>query len=243
MDGRERIKNQLESWGFRMESESPIVLVSTEEGYEEIKLTGLLAQLKIDEVIDSLKYEDGYVEEVDFNSLYELDSDDKLLVTADINYLDEFTISEWTTMKVEYFRHIVEKLEYHDEKIEWSFGAKQDISYENGKELLQYISFKVITEEEYFALKTVFNGVFDSGSNVFNTINSLFSNAENEDNKIRHLFKLIENLKQFGWDISIYDEFKELFEYVDNNTGDRSIDNIDFIETLTDHYRNKNILK
>lgn len=236
MDGRERIKNQLESWGFRMESESPIVLVSTEEGYEEVKLTGLLAQIKIDEVIDSLKYEDGYVDEVDFNSLYELDSDDKLLVTADINYLDEFNISEWSTMKVEYFRYIVEKLENHDEKIEWSFGAKQDLSYENGKELLQYISFKVITEEEYYAIKTAFNGIFNSGTNVFNTINNLFSNAENEDNKIRHSFKLIEKLKTFEWDVSLYDEKRELFQYI-SPTGETSIDYINFIEVLLDYHK------
>lgn len=236
MDARERIKNQLELFGFKIEDDNPLKLVSIEEGYEDVVLNGLLAKLKLEDAIDSLKYEDGYVDEVDFNSLYELDSDDKLLVTVDINYLDEFNISEWSTMKVEYFRFIVEKLETHQDKIEWSFGAKQDLSYENGKELLQYISFKVITEEEYYAIKTAFNGIFNSGTNVFNTINNLFSNAENEDNKIRHSFKLIDKLKTFEWDVSLYDENRELFQYI-SPTGETSIDDINFIEVLLDYHK------
>ena len=236
MDARERIKNQLELFGFKIEDDNPLKLVSIEEGYEDVVLNGLLAKIKLDEVIDSLKYEDGFEDYEDFDSLDELQPDDKLLVTAYLNYADEFDMSEWSTMSVDYFKNIVNKLKQHDEIIEWYFGTNEEMSY-TGEELLNCLSFKKISEEEYSVLQILFNGEFNGGSNAFSTIESLFSNFENEYNHVKNSFILIDKLKEFDWEVSIYDEEKELFQYTYTPTGETSIDDINFIEILVDCYR------
>ena len=51
MDARERIKNQLELFGFKIEDDNPLKLVSIEEGYEDVVLNGLLAKLKLEDAI------------------------------------------------------------------------------------------------------------------------------------------------------------------------------------------------
>lgn len=233
----------LEEYGYKIQSENPLVLVQTENEHE--KIIGQLAQIKIDEII----YNDSDIDnELNLENLKKLKDTDYVLVTVSANYADEFDFSEFSAMTVADLKDIVNKLENYDNEIEWYFGTNEDLIFDDGKDLLSNFSYEKITEDEFEVLDNLFGGSFDGGSGVFDHIYELGDDdVESDDSNIyekrpffdKNELKNIDKLKKYGWNISVYDEENYLLS-VENSSGEVSITDTCIIDDLNDYYkRNK----
>ncbi len=240
-----KIKKTLENdWGYKVESESPLKLVGTGKQYsprKEVILTGIPAQILVNNVIDDMS-DNG--SSCDLSKLDGVDNDVKLLVTADVNYADEFNMSEWQTMSVGDFRSMAESLKEYEDEIEWYFGSNEELRFDDGNDLLGCLSFKIITEDEYDTLDELFGGAFDGGGKVFEHIYELGVSGGDEEEEEEGLFtrselKQIEKLKLFGWDVKIVDEDENLVSYTNIN-GDYAVTDSYLVDELvTYHKKNK----
>ena|ERR1035437_7647609 len=243
-----RARKELKQWGYTVESESPLKLVpivdsTTDPGLAKEVLIGIPAYLIVKDAMDK----DGFLDELNLSSLDTMSDDDYLLVTADVNYADEFDMREWLTMTVGEFKKIAEDLKEYADEIEWYFGTNEDMRFNDGQDLLNQLSFKTITIEEYDALDRLFSGGFDGGCGVFEHINELDFGGEESDEAEEELsgvldsseLRKIEKLKAFGWEIEVFDEANYLLEYKNVN-GDYAITHTGVIEDLIEyHKRNK----
>lgn len=233
-------KKEIKVCGFKIESENPITLKSI---HDDEKLIGLPAELFIKEIMDEAIAEKEAEKETDFSSLKKMNDNDNLLVTANVNYADEFDMSEWTTMTVSDLKNMVKKLKNYKDEIEWYFGTNEDMRFDDGEDLLSNISFKKITPEENDVLMKLFGGSFDGGAGTFEEIHNLGNDEdedENEDNDMYEKKRLnnIEILKKFGWVISPYKKDKYMSEFKNEN-GDYAISHLNLAENLVKHYSKK----
>ena len=234
-------KEKLRDWySYEVESESPFTLSNVEEGYNS-KLIGLPAELLIKELKEDLEEEEREIG--DFSKLDSLDDDDIVLVTADVNYADEFDMSEFTTMTVRHFKDMVTSLKNYEDEIEWYFGTNEEFRFDSGEDLLSCLEFKLITQEESDMIDNLFDGAFGQAG-VFEHIFELGSDDEGDDDESEEdeiFSKLdlinIEKLKEKGWTIEVHDKEEDLVKYTHENGVDSAISNTCLIDDLIRYYK------
>ena len=243
------LKKKLKEYELELTSESPLTLTSTSTAaYSQGEvMTGLLAEIQLKEIEKDLREEQGSSSN-DLKVLKQLDADTVLLVTADVNYADEFDMSEWTTMRVSDFIELVEKLENYEDEISWYFGSNEEMQFSDGNDLLNNITYKIITTEEADTLDSLFGGSFDGGAGVFDHISELSTNSDDDDESgpldeesifSKEELRWAEALKGLGWKIDIHDEDNYQLEFISPD-GHRSVAHMGFLEDLFDwHKRNK----
>ena len=243
------IRKELKNWGYKVESESPLKLVpiidpNSQPGDHKEVLIGIPAMIIVKDAMRDLN---GGELDLDLTALDSMDDDAYLLVTANVNYADEFDMSEWTTMTVGDFKELADSLKEYESEISWYFGSNEEMQFSDGQDLLNQLTFKAITTEEYDTLDSLFGGSFgDAG--VFEHINELDSEQDGEnDEEAEEMvgildsseLKKIEKLKLFGWTIEVYDEDEYLLEYKNTN-GDYALTGTGVIDDLVEyHKRNK----
>lgn len=230
----------LKDYGLKIQSESPLTLVSIDKKDGEI-IIGELAKIRIAEIN---REESGDDEDLDFKELKNMNDDDYVLVSADVNYADEFDFQEWTTMTVADLKEIVAKLKGYKEEIEWYFGTNEELQFSDGNDLLSQLTFRKITEAEYVVLDDLFGGSFDGGAGVFDHINELGDDDESDEEENDSMFdkselKDMEKLQKFGWWITINND-PEYLVNVANAAGEVSVAHGSIIYDLLEyHKRNK----
>lgn len=236
-------KETLKDWyNYEVESESPLTLSSTEDEYNT-KLIGLPAEILIKGLKRDLEQEER--DGGDYSQLDSLDDNDIVLVTADVNYADEFNMSEFITMTVRDFKDMVTKLQGYEDEIEWYFGTNEEFRFGDGEDLLSNINFRLITQEESDVLDSLFDGVFGQ-ARVFDNIFELFGDEgeyENEDYEFFSKLDLIniEKLKEKGWSIEIYKKEEDLIKYTHENGVDSAITNACLIDDLIEYYKKNKV--
>jgi len=219
-----KLKKSLKDFGISIQSENPLILIGDDgDNFKGIAANAFISSIFID---------DG--DESDFSKLSQIDDNNYLLVSASCNWADEFDLDEWSTMTVTELKEIVKSLKKHKNEISWYFGSNEELSYDNGKDLLNRLSFKKITESEYQVLQNLFGGSFNGGGNIFDNIYETIYGGEDSDDDIifdRTELKNIERLKKFGWTVTVLNEDKYLceFKHVD---GDIAITSTDFVNDL-----------
>jgi len=240
------IKERLKSWySFKVESESPLTLVSTED--VDVRLVGLPAEMIVKEILNDIEEEAR--QSGDYSKLDSLNDDDILLVTAEVNYADEFDMSEFTTMTVKDFKEIVNILKDYDDEIEWYFGSNEELSFNDGKDLLSCLEFKVITQEESDVIDTLFDGSFGEAG-VFEHIWGIgeededeYDEDEEEESSFfsKHDIENIKKLEEKGWAIEVHSEEDYTVKYTHKDGVDFAIYDTSLIDDLISHYkRHKN---
>jgi hypothetical protein len=231
----------LKDYGLKIQSESPLTLVSIDKEEGEI-LVGELAKTRI-AIINREESED--TDGADFKDLKNMNDDDYVLVSADVNYADEFDFQEWTTMTVADLKGIVEKLKGYKDEIEWYFGTNEELQFSDGKDLLSQLTFRKITEAEFVVLDDLFGGSFDGGAGVFDHINELGDDEDSDDSDEddsmfqKEDLKDMEKLKKFGWDVTVHND-PEYLVCVKNEAGEVSIAHGSIVYDLLEyHKRNK----
>ena len=240
---KKETKEKLKEWyGYDVESENPLKLVVEDE--KEIVLVGLTADLMVKQLETEI-YEQEH-EDDDFD-LSKYEDDDMLLVKANVNYADEFDMEDFTTMTVETYKELVELLKNHDDEIEWYFGSNEELSFNNGQDLLDCFEVVKISEEEDEVLDKLFGGSFGEAG-VFDNCWDLESDEdEDEDEDFddedeeptsmldKSDIRKIEKLKVFGWTITEnIGEYKFWFEH---SNGEKSYGDFDMILYLTEYYK------
>lgn len=222
-----KIKKEVKDWGYKIESESPLKI---SDQYET--LIGLPAQIKIEEITSESD------EELDLSKLKGLKDEDYLLITADVNYADEFDFQEWTTMNVLDFKKFVKSLKKHKEEISWYFGTNEELQFSDGEDLLNQLSFKLISAEEYFVLDKLFGGSFDGGAGVFQHASELDEDFDEDEFPNKSDLKKIDFLKTKGWSIKLVNEDEGKFEFKHSNR-DYALSDIQLVEELFLYYKKK----
>lgn len=225
MISKELKKELEENYELSVKSENPLTLMPTDDtGNIYI---GIPAEIMLKEVQEFFEEENN-----DYTILKKMNNDDIVLVTANVNYADEFDMSDFTTMSVEDANEMVKDLKAYKNEIEWYFGTNEDFRYENGRDLLRCLSFKKITPEEEDVLDRLFGGSFGEAG-VFDEIFSLgddededydedIDESEIEEEKDEYDGYLddkekaaIEKLKEFGWKIEYLKDGN--FKYTNSN--------------------------
>jgi hypothetical protein len=225
MEITKKIKKSLEDYELNIVSENPLTL-SSKDGEE---FTGLCAELKIKDILS----DEDESEDLSLNDLKNLDDDDYLLVTASANYADEFDLSEWRTMTAVDFKEIVKGLKAHKDEISWYFGSNEELTFEDGKDLLSCFSFRKISEVEFNTLDNLFGGGFDGGGSIFDHVYVSEGEDEDEDDSFfgREELTLIKKAEKKGWKVEIVDEEEYLIK-VTNDNGDNATTRVWFLEAL-----------
>lgn len=238
---KKEIKEALKEWyDLEVESETPLVLKDVQRG---IKLVGLIAKLAITEIEAELNEEES---ELDMEKLNGLDDNDKLLVSGDFNYADEFDLSEWSTMTVAEFKKMIEHLKSRDDEFEIGFGTNEALSFLGGEDLLSQLSFRKISEQEYDVLDNLFGGSFDGGGGVFERLweigdEDYDDEDEDEDEEEEIIFdkndlRNIETIKKYGWDISIHNQEQYQLAFT-SPEGEVSITEFSILDDLANYLR------
>lgn len=95
------------------------------------------------------------------------------LLTYSGNWNDEINVDGFIIIDNDKKNAIIELLENYDETIYISNGGDDEIEYDNGKELLEEITFERITKEEIKIIKRYFGDFNDYGYNLLSNINKL----------------------------------------------------------------------
>ena len=237
---RKEIKEGLKDYyDLEVECETPLVLTDNEQG---IKLVGLIAKLVVSEIESDLNEEDSEYSELDMEKLNGLDDNDKLLVTGNFNYADEFDMSEWSTMTVAEFKEMIEHLKSRDDEFEIGFGTNEALSFSDGEDLLSQLSFRKISEQEYDVLDKLFGGSFDGCGGVFDRLWEIDDeDYEDEDDEEEMIFdksdlRNIETIKKYGWNVDIHNE--ERYQLVFTSPeGEVSITEFNILDDLANYLK------
>jgi hypothetical protein len=239
MEITKELKKELKENGYSLKTTPHLELTTEDE-----KFIGIPAEIIIKEI---QSYQDN---SIDLNELIKLDDEDEILVTADVNYADEFDMSAWKVMTVKSLKEIVKALQEHDDEIEWGFGTNEEMWFKNGEDLLSCLTFEKITSEESDILYKLFYGEFDGGSDVFSEIDQLIDGdgdgdeddeEEDENDEFKGLLSTseklkIEKLRELGWEISLNDEESQLFEFKHEKDG-LALSSSYFMNDLIDYYK------
>jgi len=94
------------------------------------------------------------------------------------NWNDEIDVDGFVILNKKQTNYISKFLRKFKDQISISLGFGEDVEYENGKELLDEITFQEITSDECDAIKKVFGESNDFGDNL---ILSIKQNAEDKN--------------------------------------------------------------
>lgn len=253
MQLNKEILKRLEDWGYKLESETPLIITQERD---DLRLVDTVAWALINEMENDIRSNPLDLEELD-----KLDDSLQLLVTANVNYADEFDMSEFTVMSVSDFKDLVNKLTEYDDEISWSFGTNEEMQFSDGQELLSCLEFRVITDEEASVLHTLFGGEFDGGAGTFQHIYEAIDGEDDEDEDDDEdsmdydeedeeegefagfcldsfELKQIETLRSKGWKIEPHDVDIATLKFTDVE-GNMSICEYTMISELTNYLRKK----
>lgn len=240
---RKEVIEELEENDLVIVSKKPLVIESKDEkeGSEYFeRYTGILVDLLLEEFEFGME-----MEGIDFNGVKKLDDSQMLLLTAEMNYADEFDMSEFMVIEAGEFKKIIEAAEDYDDEIEWYFGTNEELCYDSGSDMLDEISVKKITEAE----AEMINKIFDGGFGNAGFFDHLFEVLEDEDETDDDEFvdgiltnkdlKQIEFLKGKGWDIK-QSENNEYSLVVSHKDEGESIINFGYLEELYKKIKREN---
>ena len=201
----DELKEKILDWDYKIVNEDPLVI--KDEFGNTYK--GLVTQLIIDEVLDELK-EDDEDYNMSINDAIERCADNqKLLLTADFNYADEFDLTEWIILDSNETKELVENVQNYDDTIYFGFGTNQELRYTNGQEMLNEITVRLISEEEADIIQDVMESV-NSDHNFFNTLFEIIEEDEEDDEEedkertfSKSEIKMVEYLKTQNFNVSI----------------------------------------
>lgn len=80
----------------------------------------------------------------------------KVLVKFSSGWADEFQAEGFMVMDFDEWKQALDKLENHNEPIEWGFGTNEGFEWRNGEELLNHLKVEEITEEEAEVIEKLF---------------------------------------------------------------------------------------
>jgi hypothetical protein len=220
--------------GLEIISEDPLTLSDTVD--KSITLVGIPAQLTVERVINDII--DDELDGFNIDDIKKLDPDTKLLLTASVNYADEFDMSEFMVDTVEEWLKTVEFLEKYTEEIEFYFGTNEELYFRNGKDLLSKINVRVISEEESNVLNKLFYGSFGEAG-IFEHIIELNEGEEEEldDFFDNQSLRLIEKLKEHGWTIKKSENHEYMTEFIHENGVDSAVTYMHMIGELDEFYK------
>jgi len=84
----------------------------------------------------------------------------QVLLIWNSNWSDEMDIDGWVTMDSEDWKSYKKLLKNREEGFTFYVGTNEEMEYENGKELLDEITAKKISDEEAKVLNKLFDGAF-----------------------------------------------------------------------------------
>jgi len=95
------------------------------------------------------------------------------LLTYSGNWNDEINVDGFIIIDNNKKNNIIELLENYDETIYISNSGDDETEYENGKELLEEITFEKITKDEIKIIERYFGDFNDYGYNLLSNIDKL----------------------------------------------------------------------
>ena len=104
---------------------------------------------------------------MDIRQVRNLPDNQKLLLTVEINWADEFDMQDWKITDAKRFKEVVRSAnkriepEHEDEgwedpEIEWYFGTNEFVTYSDGPAMLREVTVTLITDEEYNTIEKLF---------------------------------------------------------------------------------------
>ena len=103
----------------------------------------------------------------------------KFIMVYSGNWDDEIDVDGFVIMNKKQMTYIVDFLKKFNDPITISVGTKSSIDYENGREILEEISFQEITNEEHVVINKFFGNSNDFGDNF------ILSIKESTDNNFK----------------------------------------------------------
>jgi hypothetical protein len=200
-----KILEGLDDWSMVLVSENPLTIKSKDEEEGELFI-GIPAQVIIRELKEELAEEEAA--DFDMKDLNKLKPEQKLLVTANLDYADEFDMNDFCVYNVEGFKEVVKDLKAYKDEIEWYFGTNEEMRFSDGEDLLSNFDVRPITDDEAEVLDRLFGGEFDN-SGVFGRMYDAMENEddydedEEEQTYSKSTLKHMEYLKENGWTITI----------------------------------------
>ena len=103
----------------------------------------------------------------------------KCLIMYSGNWNDEIDVDGFVIASEDFVRYMKQFLKDYNYTISVDIGFKEAVEYENGKELLQEISFSKITNKESEIIEIHFGNSNDFGNNLLMSIKeSSFNNGD-----------------------------------------------------------------
>ena len=218
------IKKLQEEYEFSITDQSPLTIKSYGDTFK-----GEIAQMFLEDMQKTYEEDNS-----NFNSIEE---DAKYLVTASPNWADEFDFNEFMVMSGEDLKNFTEKLSKYEDSIEWYFGTNEEMSYSNGAEMLEEITWEKISDEEGDILDKLFGGSFDGGCGFFSNASEIISDEDN-DNEDEELSaserKLLDELvTKWGYQVKLGDDYDvEIIDSEGNKSNCSTYYVFDFVKYL-----------
>lgn len=227
-------KELLENYLIEILTENPLSF-KDEDNHIHI---GLPAEIVLDGIMSNLT--DDSLSNIDIKTI---DINKYYLLTFSGNYADEFDLNEFTTMSGETVINFVEYLKSYEEYFEVCFGTNEELSFDDGNDLLNQIDVKEITEEEFDVINKLFGGGFgDAG--VFDYVTDSLSEIDDEDyevqykkNQEKQIKDLKNNLSNYNWTMLEIDDDNYLFKY-SNSNGEVGFGDIELGKNLLKKVKN-----
>jgi hypothetical protein len=241
MELTKELKKELKDCAYTIESEIPLIITAA----DNIRLVGDVAMALLSELQRNIESE-----EFDIGKLKKMDENQQLLITASVNYADEFDMTEFSVMTAGEFKQIVKGLRAYKDEISWGFGTNEEMRYDNGKELLDCLTFRTITDVEADVVDNLFGGEFDGGAGVFENIQNVINDEDEDDDEsteydalsclTSYEIKQLGKLRKQGWKIEANhcDEESDTLIITDPG-GNISIAEPDIINELSKYLRSK----
>ena len=240
---KKELLESIEEWGYKVESENPLIIVGLEENKE--RFVGLLADLLISDIKEEMGINDN---SSDVETIKNMNDDQQLLLTVSVNYADEFDMSEWLIIDAGTFKKVIEVAENYDDEIEWYFGTNEELFYDDGNEMLSEIEVNKITQEEADSVISVFDMSSFGEAGFFDTLFDLSDDEGSEEDEetfegftsiIGKLEKRwIDFLEENGWSVTQDKDDEWLF--IVKKGDDKSLISYVYLEELYNYVkRNK----
>jgi hypothetical protein len=233
----DKIKELLKDYEIEIISENPLSFKDSDNHIH----TGLPAEVVISRIIR--QNEDENEETLGDLDITTINVYKNYLLTFKGNYADEFYMSDFTTMKGDDVLDIIEQVKSYEDEISICFGTNEDLTFEDGNELLGKISIKEITDEESAVLDRLFGGAFGD-ANVFNYLSDITSEIDEDDDvdgvsyeqrfkelNQKNFTKVKDKLLKYGWSMLAIDDEDYLFKY-SNSIGEVGFGDIELGKDL-----------
>jgi len=188
------------------------------------KFSGVIAKIFVIEIEEELAEMNSEIDGVE--PVNDMDDDQQLLLTASVNYADEFDMSEWLIIDAGTFKGVIKKAKEYDNEVEWYFGSNEQLSFENGSDMLSNITVKAISQEESDAVKSVFGYSEFGDANFFDNLFDLSDEDEDEDEDGEGFLgpkekKWIDFLKEHNYIVTHDDEDEYMFDVINDDNVSR----------------------